>query len=290
MAEELRADTQFPHVEGGFNFENFHRNEFLAQDKQARSALPGGKMPTAFKTGTTIVGVVFNGGVVLGADTRATGSVIVDKNCEKIHYIAPNIYCCGAGTAADTEMTTGQISSQLELLRLNTGKNSRVVTAMTMLKRHLYGYQGHVSAALVLGGVDATGPHLYTVYPHGSTDKLPFVTMGSGSLAAMSVFETGYKDNMTEEEAIDLVAEAIKAGVFNDLGSGSNVDVCIIKSGNKIDMRRNFLTPNEVKPYRDMVDRPKTFGSFPSGTTKVVSTKIEDLVSVTTEEHIMSDA
>ena len=27
--------------------------------------------------------------------------------------------CCGAGTAADTEMVTLQISSQLELLRLN---------------------------------------------------------------------------------------------------------------------------------------------------------------------------
>lgn len=58
-------------------------------------------------------------------------------------------------------------------------------------------YQGHVSAALVLGGVDATGPHLYTVYPHGSTDKLPFVTMGSGSLAAMSVMESRFRDDMT---------------------------------------------------------------------------------------------
>ena len=33
-----------------------------------------------------------------GADTRATaGPIVADKNCEKIHYIAPNIYCCGAG-------------------------------------------------------------------------------------------------------------------------------------------------------------------------------------------------
>jgi Proteasome subunit len=44
----------------------------------------------------------------LGADTRATeGPIVCDKNCEKIHYIAPNIYCCGAGTSADTENTTG---------------------------------------------------------------------------------------------------------------------------------------------------------------------------------------
>lgn len=48
----------------------------------------------------------------------------------------------------------------------------------------------------MLGGVDATGPHLFTIHPHGSTDKLPYVTMGSGSLAAMAVFESGWKANM----------------------------------------------------------------------------------------------
>lgn len=70
------------------------------------------------KTGTTIAGIIFKDGVVLGADTRATGgSEVADKNCEKIHYLAPNIYCCGAGTAADTEKTT-------ELIRLVVGRAS----------------------------------------------------------------------------------------------------------------------------------------------------------------------
>lgn len=50
-----------------------------------------------------------------------------------------------------------------------------------------------MSAALVLGGVDVCGPHLFTVYPHGSTDALPYATMGSGSLNAMAVFETGFR-------------------------------------------------------------------------------------------------
>jgi 20S proteasome subunit beta 2 len=54
-------------------------------------------------------------------------------------------------------------------------------------------YQGHIGAALVLGGVDDTGPNLFTVAPHGSTDKLPYVTMGSGSLAAMAIFETEWE-------------------------------------------------------------------------------------------------
>jgi len=50
--------------------------------------------PKAMKTGTTIVGAIFGDGlgIVLGADTRATmGNIIADKNCEKIHRIAPRI-------------------------------------------------------------------------------------------------------------------------------------------------------------------------------------------------------
>lgn len=48
------------------------------------------------------------------------------------------------------------------------------------------------------------------IFPHGSTDALPFATMGSGSLNAMAVFEAGYKDDMTREEAIDLATRAIR--------------------------------------------------------------------------------
>ncbi len=55
------------------------------------------------------------------------------------------------------------IASHLELHRYGTGRGSRVVTALTLLKSHLFKYQGHVSAALVLGGVDLNGPHLFTV-------------------------------------------------------------------------------------------------------------------------------
>ncbi|GMP46135.1 hypothetical protein CsSME_00014408 [Camellia sinensis var. sinensis] len=177
-------------MKGGFSFDLCRRNEMLIKK--------GLQSPSFLKTGTTIVGLIFQDGVILGADTRATeGPIVADKNCEKIHFMAPNIYCCGAGTAADTEAVTDMVSSQLQLHRYHTGQESRVVTALTLLKSHLFSYQGHVSAALVLGGVDVTGPHLHTIYPHGSTDTLPFATMGSGSLAAMSVFESKYREGLT---------------------------------------------------------------------------------------------
>ncbi|KAK3814919.1 MAG: proteasome subunit beta type-7 [Benniella sp.] len=257
--------SRLPQTKGGFSFDNYVRNAVLEGKGLA--------LPKATKTGTTIVGLIYKGGLVLGADTRATaGPIVADKNCEKIHYLAPNMYCCGAGTAADTEMTTNLISSQLELHRLSTGRQARVVTAMTMLKQMLFKYQGHIGAALILGGVDINGPHLYTIYPHGSTDKLPYVTMGSGSLAAMSVFESRYKADMDREEAIELVKEAIGAGIFNDLGSGSNVDVVVITSEN-VEVLRNYDTPN----VRGVKEQRYT---YPRGTTQVLKSSIRNFVDI----------
>lgn len=203
----------------------------------------------------------------IAADTRATsGPIVADKNCEKLHFIAPNIWCAGAGTAADTEFTTALISSQLELHSLSTGRKPRVVTCMTMLKQHLFRYQGHIGAYLVVAGVDPTGTHLFTVHAHGSTDKLPYVTMGSGSLAAMSVFETQWKPQLNKEEAMKLCSQAIEAGIWNDLGSGSNVDLAVI-TPEKTTLHRGFVKPNErtqkLKSYK-----------FKRGTTAVLNEKV----------------
>lgn len=242
----------------GFSFENTLRNQHIL-GLQGSENLPAPK-----KTGTTIVGIVYKDGVVLGADTRATsGSEVAEKNCEKIHYLAPNLYCCGAGTAADTEMTTQLISSQLELLRMNTHAPSRAITACTLLKRRLFQYQGHISAALILGGCDLNGPAVYQIHPHGSTAKLNYTTMGSGSLAAMSIFESAWREDMDEEEAVQLVQRAIMAGIFNDLGSGSNCDVCVIRRDQSVSYRRNDVKPNDVAPLRAQVAHSATFNMTP---------------------------
>ncbi|THW60001.1 N-terminal nucleophile aminohydrolase [Aureobasidium pullulans] len=243
----------------GFDFSLHNRN--LALHAQ------GVPLPKATSTGTTIVGCLYDGGVVIAADTRATsGPIVADKNCEKLHYIAPQIWCAGAGTAADTEFTTALISSNIELHALSTGRKPRVATVMTMLKQHLFRYQGHIGAYLVVAGVDPTGSHLFTVHAHGSTDKLPYVTMGSGSLAAMSVFETQWKSGLSKDDAVKLCADAIQAGIWNDLGSGSNVDVCVI-TAEKTTLMRNYITPNKreqkMRNYK-----------FQRGTTAVLNEKI----------------
>jgi len=189
------------------------------------------------------------------------------------------MYCCGAGTAADTEMTTRKIESQLELLRLNMGREVPVCVANRLLQQMLFRYQGYVSAALVLGGVDKSGPHIYCIYPHGSTDKIPYATMGSGSLAAMSVFENRWKENMDEATAIHVVRDAIAAGIENDLGSGSNVDITII--------RRTEDKPIIHRPYDTIGIKGKRHGryTYKTGTTKVL--QVETIKLEVEEEEVI---
>ncbi|XP_026154077.1 proteasome subunit beta type-10 [Mastacembelus armatus] len=226
---------------GGFSFENSRRNAVL---ESSFSEL-GYKAPSARKTGTTIAGIVYKDGVILGADTRATDDMVVaDKNCMKIHYIAPRIYCCGAGVAADAVITTQIMASNVELHTLNTGRPPLVTMVTRQLKQMLFRYQGHVGSSLIVGGVDVMGAQLYSVYPHGSYDKLPFLTMGSGAAAAVSVFEDRFRPNMELEEAKQLVRDAIAAGIFCDLGSGSNVDLCVITEG-RVDYLRGYDKPTE---------------------------------------------
>ena len=47
----------------------------------------------------------------------------------------------------------------------------------------------------------------------------------------MAVFESGYKEGLSRADAVALVASAIRSGIYNDLGSGSNVDLCVITKG-----------------------------------------------------------
>lgn len=90
-------------------------------------------------------------GVVLGSDTRATaGSVVADKNTQKLNRLADNVYCAGSGTAADIAHVAYMVSSALTLHALDTGRQIRTITAETILKNHL---RRHDAGSVKLGGI-----------------------------------------------------------------------------------------------------------------------------------------
>uniref|UniRef100_A0A1B6HIW9 proteasome endopeptidase complex n=2 Tax=Homalodisca TaxID=139475 RepID=A0A1B6HIW9_9HEMI len=90
--------------------------------------------------------------------------------------------------------------------------------------------------------------------------------MGSGSRAAMAVFESRWKPDMTEEEGKQLVRDAIAGGIFNDAASGGLVDLCVIRKD----------SVDYLRPYEVTVSKGKRQGSYSyaRGTTAVLTTKI----------------
>ena len=93
--------------------------------------------------------------------------------------------------------------------------------------------------------------------------SMPYHTTGSGSLAAMAILESFYKEDLSREEAIALCVKAIEAGIYHDLGSGSNVDVCIITRG-KYEYLRNYKHDNHK-----VFSKPGGYG-FPKDRVQVI--------------------
>uniref|UniRef100_A0A8C9KGU9 Proteasome 20S subunit beta 10 n=1 Tax=Panthera tigris altaica TaxID=74533 RepID=A0A8C9KGU9_PANTA len=256
---------------GGFSFENCQRNLSLER------VLPGFRSPQAHKTGTTIAGLLFRDGVILGADTRATrDSVVMDKSCEKIHFIAPKIYCCGAGGGAEQQKRVGEGWVRGGVTEGRDLEPCACGSPRPFCER----YRGYVGASLIVGGVDLTGPQLYSVHPHGSYSRLPFTALGSGQDAALAVLEDRFQPNMVLEAAQELLVEAITAGILGDLGSGGSVDACVIM-GTGAKLLRTLSSP--TRPLK----RPSQY-RFAPGTTAVLSQTVKPLTLELLEETVQA--
>lgn len=224
-------------------------------------------------TGTTIVGLCCSDGVVLGADTRSTGGpVVMDKNKLKIRPIAPRIQACGAGTSAVCEKITERARHQLALynidydLALVNGHRNSVASAVQSIISSLHDPQySRGTAVFIVGGLDNTGPKLYQIDDSKSPNRLAYGALGSGCTDALAVLEScvshlvddnvPYMLNIKCSEAIDIIRQAVRAGIMNDLGSGSHVDLCVITQEGTRQWREHLRSQIEGEQYRDSLER-----------------------------------
>ena len=69
--------------------------------------------------------------------------------------------------------------------------------AVTLARNHLFLHQGHAQAHLIIGGVDVSGVHLFSVHASGVAQRQQFISDGSGSYIANPILERDFKANMT---------------------------------------------------------------------------------------------
>ena len=96
---------------------------------------------------------------------------------------------------------------------------------------------------------------------------------------------------MQKAEAIALVARAIRSGIFNDLGSGSNVDVVVITKAGTETMR-NYEMPVSLHCSSGRADVQNERGlksrdyKFRRGTTAWTKQSIRDLIVSEDVKHV----
>jgi proteasome beta subunit len=206
--------------------------DFLGQ--HAPELLPGARPLPAVKGavelphGTTIVAAVFPGGVVLAGDRRATmGNVIAQRDIEKVfpadEYSAVGI----AGTAGLAVEMVKLFQLELEhyekiegaTLSLE-GKANRL---STMIRGNLgMALQGLAVVPLFAGYDTDRGRGRVFSYDvtGGRSEETGFTATGSGSVFARGALKKLYRRDLTEEQTVTAVVQALYDAADDDSATG----------------------------------------------------------------------
>ncbi|MCX6767966.1 MAG: archaeal proteasome endopeptidase complex subunit beta [Candidatus Micrarchaeota archaeon] len=185
--------------------------------------------------GTTTVGIVFDKGVALAADKRATmGYFIASKGVDKIFPVSDRIAMTIAGVTGDAQSLVRLIRAELELYRYSRGATLSVEGAANLLANVLQGnkYYPYI-VQLILAGYDSA-PRLFDLDLVGGLISEKYTSTGSGSPVAFGMLDEHYQEGMGKEDALRLAVKAVNAAIKRDSPTGDGIDlVCITKDGTK---------------------------------------------------------
>lgn len=180
------------------------------------------------KKGTTTIGVVCKDGVILASDTRVTmGHYVAHKHGKKVYKIDEHIGMTIAGTVADAQRVVDIITANAQLYRINLNRPMPISSAARMTANLLFSARGLMTQILI-GGVDESGPHVFSMDPLGSLTEEKSVATGSGSPIAYGVLEDKYKDGVTIEQLLPIIAKAVNSAMRRDVASGNSYDIITI--------------------------------------------------------------
>ncbi len=195
-------------------------------------------------TGTSLVGIVCEDGVVMAGDRKTTagGHIVMSKNTQKVCQLNDYIVVSGTGTASDIELAKKLITAQLKLKELKDKQTPTVKEAANMIAMSSYKNIRQPSmipfmAGLMVGGMNENGEaELYSVEPAGSVMRVENfdANFSSGMPYILGLLERQYKPGLSVKEGVELAIEAIKSSSQRDTASGHGVDVfTITKEGIK---------------------------------------------------------
>ncbi|KAI5618394.1 proteasome subunit beta type-9 [Silurus asotus] len=173
------------------------------------------------KTGTTIIAVTFEGGVVVGSDSRVSaGESVVNRVMNKLSQLHDKIYCALSGSAADAQTIAEIVNYQLDVHSIELEEDPLVCSAATLVKNITYKYKEELSAHLIVAGWDRRGGGQVYVTLDGLLSQQPFAIGGSGSSYIYGFVDAEYRTGMTRKESQKFVVDALTLAMNRDGSSG----------------------------------------------------------------------
>ncbi len=191
----------------------------------------GVSLVSDLKTGTTTVGVLTPEVVVLATDMRVSlGHIAYDDETNKLSKITDAIGLTNAGSVGDTMTIVRYLRSQAKMYEIEREIRMSTKAMVTLLANILSGNRYYPFEVQFVVGGHTGNPELYEVTPLGAILKREkFAVSGSGTEPAMTTLDLGYRDGMTEKDAVKLAIKAIASGKRRDIYSGgASVNVMII--------------------------------------------------------------
>ncbi len=183
------------------------------------------------KTGTTTVGIIGKGFIVLSAERKATmGYLVASKHTKKIIELDKHAGMTIAGSVGDAQALERYIKAEMKLYELEESRKISIKAVATLVSNILYArsyFPYYVQ--LLIGGHDGK-PRLFSFDPTGSViEEKDYFSTGSGSVMALGVLEDKYKEGIDLEGTKRLAVRAVKAATERDIASGgSGIDLAVI--------------------------------------------------------------
>ncbi|OMJ23513.1 Proteasome subunit beta type-6 [Smittium culicis] len=198
--------------------------------------------------GTTIMAVQFDGGVVVGADSRTTtGSYIANRVTDKLTQIHDTIFCCRSGSAADTQALADIVHYHMQLYAVQHGERPPVKVVASLFQELCYQNKDALMAGIIVAGCDkVNGPSVYNIPLGGSLHKEEFAIGGSGSAYIYGFCDDYFKPNMTRDECVEFVKKAVSLAMLRDGSSGGVVRLAVITPDS---VERIFVPGNELPKH-----------------------------------------
>jgi len=170
------------------------------------------------------------------------GYYVAHKQGKKVYQIDDHLAMTIAGSVADAQRAVDVLITNAKLYRIELGRPLPVSSAARLLANLLFSARYvPLLAQVLVGGVDDTGPHMFSIDPFGSLTEEKFVSTGSGSPVAYGILEDKFLDGAHVKEMLPVVVKAVSAAMKRDSASGDNYNVAVI----------------DAKGYRDLGDKEK---------------------------------